>query len=313
MKDSYRGQESQRPHIPVNLNNTINQVIELTRARWSAMPQERGIVIRTEADLAPDLPPIAGSESEIRDALTNLVLNAVDAMPGGGSLRLRSRAVDPHHVCVEVIDTGIGMDATTRSRCLEPFFTTKGERGTGLGLAMVYGMVERHAGELQIESEFGKGTLFRLTFPTTAVSDVANSGRFRIPRASEQLRILFVDDDPIMLKSLRDTLEQDGHVVVVAQGGQHGIETFQAAQKRGERFAAVITDLGMPHVDGRTVAAAIKSTAPDIPVILLTGWGSRLLAENDVPQYVDRVLSKPPKLAMLRLALAELTAGGRPP
>src|SRR5581483_982397 len=117
----------------------------------------------------------------------------------------------------------------------------------------------------------------------------------------------FVDDDPIILKSLRDTLEQDGHVVVIADGGQRGIDAFRTAQERGEHFAAVITDLGMPYVDGRTVARAIKSAAPETPVILLTGWGHRLLAENDRPDCVDRVLSKPPKLAALRLALAELT------
>jgi CheY-like chemotaxis protein len=111
---------------------------------------------------------------------------------------------------------------------------------------------------------------------------------------------------------LRDTLEQDGHVVVIADGGQRGIEAFSAAQKRGERFAAVITDLGMPHVDGRTVAAAIKSAAPDVPVIMLTGWGHRLLAESDAPPGVDRVLAKPPKLAALRRALAELTTESPP-
>jgi CheY-like chemotaxis protein len=121
-----------------------------------------------------------------------------------------------------------------------------------------------------------------------------------------------VDDDPILRKSLRETLEEDGHVVVVADGGQRGIETFRAAHKSGERFAAVITDLGMPHVDGRTVAVAVKSTAPEVPVILLTGWGHRLLAENDRPPSVDRVLSKPPKLAALRLALAELTTESPP-
>jgi CheY-like chemotaxis protein len=250
-----------------------------------------------------------GAESEIRDASTNLVLNAVDAMPKGGTLTLRTQIVEPNQVCVEVIDTGVGMDEATRTRCLEPFFTTKGERGTGLGLAMVYGMLERHGGEVQIESKLGKGTSIRLIFPpavaTTATAE--GSGVFPTLRPRQSLRILFVDDDPIILKSLRDTLEQDGHVVVIADGGQRGIETFRAAQQRGERFAAVITDLGMPHVDGRTVAAAVKSAAPDVPVILLTGWGHRLLAENDIPPGVDRVLSKPPKLAALRLTLAELT------
>src|SRR5262249_3334297 len=134
-----------------------------------------------------------------------------------------------------------------------------------------------------------------------------DSGIWAAPAPSQLLRILFVDDDPIMLKSLHDILEQDGHVVVSADGGQRGIEVFRAAQARGQHFSVVITDLGMPHIDGRTVAATVKSTAPDVPVILLTGWGHRLVAENDRPPSVDRVLSKPPKLAALRQALAELT------
>ncbi len=173
---------------------------------------------------------------------------------------------------------------------------------------MVYGMLERHGGEIQIESEPGKGTSIRLMFPRapTAALGAGDSGVFPALAPSRPLRILFVDDDPIMLKSMRDILEQDGHVVVVADGGQRGIEAFRAAQERGEGFAVVITDLGMPHVDGRTVAVAVKSAAPDVAVILLTGWGHRLLAENDLPPGVDRVLSKPPKLAALRLALAEL-------
>ncbi len=309
MKEFYRRREPQLAPVLVHLNRILQQVLDLTRARWSAIPQERGIVIRTQTELAPDLPPIGGDEGELRDAFTNLILNAVDAMPGGGTLTVRTRAIEGGQVCVEVLDTGIGMDEATRTRCLEPFFTTKGERGSGLGLAMVYGMLERHGGRVEIDSQLGEGTAIRLIFPpaiaTTPEAD--GSGVFPRLRPSQPLRILFVDDDPILLKSLRDTLEQDGHVVVVADGGQRGIDTFRAAQARGERFATVITDLGMPYVDGRTVARAIKSAAPDVPVILLTGWGHRLLAENDRPECVDRVLSKPPKLAALRLALAELT------
>ena len=119
-----------------------------------------------------------------------------------------------------------------------------------------------------------------------------------------RLRLLIVDDDPLLLKSLQDTLEGDGHVVMAANGGQSGIDVFRAAVQRGESFAAVITDLGMPYVDGRRVAAAIKAAVPTTPVILLTGWGQRLEAEGDVPLHVDRVLSKPPKLRELREALA---------
>ena len=117
-----------------------------------------------------DLPAIIGRESDMRDAFTNLILNAVDAMPAGGQLTLRSRVNEEHRVQIEVTDTGIGMDEATRSRCLELFFTTKGERGTGLGLAMVYGMIERHGGELQVESEPGRGTTIRLIFRVVADS-----------------------------------------------------------------------------------------------------------------------------------------------
>jgi CheY-like chemotaxis protein len=118
-----------------------------------------------------------------------------------------------------------------------------------------------------------------------------------------------VDDDPVLLKSLQDALEGDGHTVVAANGGQAGIDAFTATRDRSEGFSAVITDLGMPYIDGRKVAAAVKTASPIMPVILLTGWGQRLSIEGDVPPHVDRVLSKPPKMAQLRVTLAELTNG----
>ena len=117
------------------------------------------------------------------------------------------------------------------------------------------------------------------------------------------MRILVIDDDPLLIQSLRDTLETDGHLIVTANGGREGIEAFRQAQQRDEAFAAVITDLGMPYVNGREVAAAIKGMSPFVPIILLTGWGQRLMAEGDIPPHMDRVLNKPPKLRELREAL----------
>jgi signal transduction histidine kinase/CheY-like chemotaxis protein/uncharacterized membrane protein affecting hemolysin expression len=310
MREFYRPREPQLVLAHVALNRTIEQVVELTRARWSDLPQQRGVVIQLHKELAPELPEIMGAEGEIRDALTNLVFNAVDAMPEGGTLSLRtllSSEAEPR-VYVEVTDTGIGMDDETRRRCLEPFYTTKGERGTGLGLAMVYGMVQRHSAELEIDSKPGSGTTLRLSFAVTtaAVQSTARSSAGAQP--SRRLSILLVDDDPLLIKSLRDILEGDGHLVTAADGGQRGIDEFTAAQKQGAPFAIVITDLGMPYVDGRKVAASVHAVSPATPVILLTGWGRRLLAENDIPPHVDRVLGKPPKLIELRTALAELTA-----
>jgi CheY-like chemotaxis protein len=123
---------------------------------------------------------------------------------------------------------------------------------------------------------------------------------------NRRLRILLVDDDPVLIKSLQDTLQEDGHVISVAHGGQAGIDAFTVSEQRAERFDVVVTDLGMPQVDGRKVAAAIKEISAATPIILLTGWGQRLIADNDTPPHVDKVLSKPPRLAELRAAFVEL-------
>lgn len=312
MREFYRQQEPQLVLSPVDLSILVQQVTDLTRARWFDMPQQRGIVVNLRLELGPTLPPVAGIESEIREALINLVFNAVDAMPEGGTLTIRTtKAENSGYVDVEIADTGIGMDEATQRRCLEPFFTTKGERGTGLGLAMVYGVARRHNADIEMESAIGAGTTVRLRFPVAVSS--ARDAQLPVPEAMPpRLRILSVDDDPLLIKSLRDALEADGHAVVTANGGQEGIDTFRAAEESNEHFAVVITDLGMPHVDGRKVATAIKSDSPSTPVILLTGWGQRLVAEGDVPANVDRVLNKPPKLKELRAALAELTATATP-
>lgn len=308
MREFYRKRGPQLSLVSVDLNVVIQQVVDLTRARWFDMPQQRGVVIDLRQELAPNLPPVLGIESEIREALINLVFNSIDAMPQGGTLALRTRLVAPlaagadARVAIEVADTGTGMNEETQRRCMEPFFTTKGERGTGLGLAMVYGIVQRHGGEIEIESDQSRGTTMRLSFP-----QATGAAAFLAPpraRPAQRLRLLIVDDDPLLLKSLRETLEGDGHIVTTAGGGQAGINAFSDAAKGAEPFAAVITDLGMPYVDGRKVAAAVKAHSPNTPVILLTGWGNRPPAEGDAFPAVDRVLSKPPKLRSIREALA---------
>jgi signal transduction histidine kinase/ActR/RegA family two-component response regulator len=309
MREFYRERDAQLTLERVQLNRAVQQVVELTRPRWSDLPQARGAMVDLQTDLTDPLPEIMGAEHEIRDALTNLIFNAVDAMPAGGTLSVRTRkavgADGEARAFIEVTDTGIGMDEDTRRRCLEPFYTTKGERGSGLGLAMVYGMIQRHSAELEIESATGQGTTIRLSFPAYT-SAVVTPGVKHAAVVKRRLRILLVDDDPLLIKSLQDTLQEDGHVITASHGGSAGIETFAAAMKRGEAFDVVVTDLGMPHVDGRKVAASVKNASPATPVILLTGWGQRLIAANDAPACVDKVLAKPPRLHELRAALAEL-------
>jgi PAS domain S-box-containing protein len=307
MREFYRQRETQMQLAPVQLNDLVPQVVELTRARWHDMPHQRGTTIDLKTELDPTLPIIMGAESEIREALTNLVFNAVDALAEGGTLLLRTRVADTGQIQIEVKDTGAGMDESTRLRCLEPFFSTKGERGTGLGLAMVYGMVQRHSADIDIASAPGQGTTVRLGFAcaTGSIEPAATAPVLVIPTG---LRILLVDDDPLLLRSVRDTLEADGHTIITANGGRDGIDTFRAEIEDNQTISAVITDLGMPHVDGRQVASAVKSAAPSTPVILLTGWGQRLQAEGDTPAHVDLVLAKPPKLRELREALARCCA-----
>jgi signal transduction histidine kinase/ActR/RegA family two-component response regulator len=308
MREFYRPREPQIALGRIHINRAVQQIIELTRARWSDVAQQRGIMIELRTELADDLPELIGAESEVRDALTNLIFNAVDAMPNGGILTIRTSLLGSQRVCLEVSDTGLGMDEETRRRCLEPFYTTKGERGTGLGLAMVYGMIQRHSAELEIDSELGKGTTMRLIF-ALSLPDTAASGLVPVlvPPQSP-LRILLVDDDPILLQSLRDTLEGDGHSITAASGGQAGIDAFTAAAAAATPFDVVVTDLGMPYVDGRKVAAKVRAVSPTVPIVMLTGWGQRLVADDEVPPHVDRVLNKPPRLAELRQILAELTA-----
>ena len=309
MRDFYRQREGALPMAPVNINGLVQQVVDLTRARWSDMPQQRGIVIRMRTDLAQDMPLAVGVESEIREALINLVFNAVDAMPEGGVLTLRTGATPAGGAQLEVADTGLGMDDDTRRRCLEPFFTTNGERGTGLGLAMVYGTVQRHGGDIDIHSEPGHGTTFVVRFPLAKdkPSPVIDDGPAGV-QTPRPMRILLVDDDPVVLMTVQAMLEADGHAVIAANAGQDGIDAFKAELSRGAHISVVLTDLGMPYVDGRKVARAVKQLSPSTPVILLTGWGQGLNADADGPEHVDEVLSKPPKLRDLRQAL--LRQGG---
>jgi CheY-like chemotaxis protein len=204
------------------------------------------------------------------------------------------------------------MDEKTRQRCLEPFFSTKRDRGgTGLGLAMVYGMMERHEGTIEVESELGKGTTMRLIFPMRQAPSAAGDGTQLLPAAKQSLRVLCIDDEPLLRELLKEVLEFEKHTVVTADGGQAGLEAFQAALDRGEAFDIVVTDLGMPHIDGRNVAQTIKTNSPSTPVIMLTGWGTMLNERGDLPTNVDAILSKPPRPAELHETLIRVVSKRR--
>lgn len=313
LREFYRRREDTEHLQKINLNTLAEQVIDMTRPRWRDIPQSRGITVETIGDFTPGVPDLIGIESEIREALTNLVLNAVDALPDGGKITLRTRVFErdicpgssnyPTQVVVEVSDTGIGMDEDTRKRCLEPFFSTKGKRGTGLGLAMVYGVMERHEGRIEIASEPGRGTTFRLFFPVRNKAQRTNDSPDDYT-ASSPLQILCIDDEPLLRDLLKEMLEREGHAVEVCDGGQSGLEAFRQARQRGKPFDVVITDLGMPYVDGRQVAKVLKQESPGTPIVMLTGWGAFMKDDTAAPVQVDSVLSKPPRSKELRETLS---------
>jgi signal transduction histidine kinase/ActR/RegA family two-component response regulator/HAMP domain-containing protein len=321
LREFYRRRDDQESVQEVNLNSLIEQVVDMTRPRWRDIPQSHGMTIDVQADLTPEIPPLAAIESEIREAVTNLILNAVDAMPNGGKIRLRTRlanienpSVSPKeatHVLLEVTDSGIGMNEETLKRCLEPFFSTKGKRGTGLGLAMVYGVMERHEGKIQIESQPGKGSTFRLIFPIRKSVIADPNADAHAPKPGPR-RILYIDDEPLLRELLKEVLQLDGHEVQVSDSGEAGLGAFRAARQAGKPFDIIITDLGMPYLDGRQVAAQVKRESPDTPVVLLTGWGALMREEGDLPAQVDGVLSKPPRLNELRQLLCRLPEKEKP-
>jgi signal transduction histidine kinase/ActR/RegA family two-component response regulator len=317
MREFYRKREGNEGLGPVSLNKLAIQVVDLTRPRWRDIPQARGITLQMDTELEPNLPDIQGNESELREALTNLILNSVDAMPDGGILALRThvKGMDARnrdqrqhgHVVLEVCDSGIGMSEETRKHCLEPFFSTKGQHGTGLGLAMVYGIVERHEGHIEIESAIGKGTVMRIVFPVRAKQTEVVETSLRRPEPMPLLKVLCIDDEPLLREMLKQILETGGHQVEVADGGQAGLDLFRQARAGEKPFDVVITDLGMPHVDGNQVSKTLKRESSATPIIMLTGWGTIMKEDGDLPAQVDAVLCKPPKIAELYDVLRKVT------
>ena len=312
----YRPDDGGEVRVTVQLCNLIEQAIALTAPRWLDEARARGQAIEMRRDFG-EPPPVEGDPAELREMLTNLIFNAVDAQPeGGGTVTLRAHAADGgKSVCLEVADNGAGMSEEVRRRCLEPFFTTKGEAGTGLGLSAVYGIIQRHGGGIDIESEPGRGTRFVISLPaagrdgasvlppgatesaeTTAESSPAG------PDPARTLRILVVDDQPVIRSLLQEHLERDGHVVVAVGDGREALAKFRATP-----FDLLLTDQAMPGMNGAALAAAVKETAPHTPVILLSGFGD-MLGDPESNGDVDLVLNKPVTLLELRRAIARVLA-----
>ncbi len=281
------------PERPVDLHTLVEQAIAITEPRWKTQAMGRGVAITTALDLEP-VPPILGHAHELREVLTNLIFNAVDAMPAGGALTFTTRA-DGGSVLLSLADSGTGMSEEVRQRCLEPFFSTKGEGGSGLGLAMVYGIIQRHRGLVEIESQPGCGTTFLLRFP--AAGDTAADGTASAACALDRpLRVLVVDDQEVIREIVELYLTSDAHAVTTAGDGEEALSVLD-----GEPYDLVITDQAMPGMNGEQLALAVKERHPGTRVILLTGFGGGI--DGDRPPGIDLIVGKPVSHDDLRRAI----------
>jgi CheY-like chemotaxis protein/anti-sigma regulatory factor (Ser/Thr protein kinase) len=283
--------------VPLDVTEIVQGVLELTRPAWEAESKRRGVGVEVALALGA-AQAVAGNAAELREVLTNLVLNALDAMPWGGTLTLAS--VDAGaEVGITVADTGVGMDAETRSHVFEPFFTTKPVKGTGLGLPVADGIVARHHGRIEVVTEPGQGSAFTVWLPAAASGAGAAEP---VPAAPlPRLRILAVDDEDAVLQVLRDLLELLGQDVETALGGRAGLDRFAAGG-----FDAVFTDLGMPGVNGWDLVRSIKARSPETPVVIVTGWGVQIDSRVLLTRGADCVVPKPFSLDDVRQALQHL-------
>lgn len=322
MREFYRRRSDEEQLTQVNINKVIEEVIELTRPRWRDLSQRQGISINVQCELEPEPLLLHSDAGELREALINLVFNAVDAMPQGGAITFVTRSISgpvseasgasERQLQVEVKDNGIGMDEKTRQHCLEPFFSTKAQRGgTGLGLAMVYGMMQRHDGIIEIDSAPGRGTCVRLVFPIQEKPPQTVRGASPQVKPKRSLHILCIDDDAQVRQLLDDCLTHFNHRVMVASGGEHGMELFRTAMLKNQPYEVVITDLGMPKMDGHQVARTIKAESPNTPIIMMTGWGTIMREEGETASEVDAVIGKPPRMQELNDLLLRVTASDK--
>ena len=300
LREFYRYRDEGEIFMPVVINDVVLQVISLTQPRWKDQALAAGVTIDVRTEMS-NVPTVPGNEAELREAIANLVFNAIDAIPKRGTILLRTE-VQGRWLVITVSDDGIGMSEDVRTRCLEPFFSTKPNEGTGLGLGSVYGIVRRHEGEIDIQSEPGRGTSVSISLPLERKAKAPEAPKPVRP-ANEAMRILVVEDEPLVREVLGVYLQEDAHHVVLAVNGRVGLEKF----KTEGPFDLVMTDRAMPEMNGDQLAVEIKKINPKQPIVLLTGFGDLMLGAGEQPAGVDLVVSKPFTLATLRSAMSKVT------
>ena len=290
----------------VDLGEIVTDALEITKTRWKDDALARKVQIKPAFDRTA-VPPVLGNASELREVFTNLILNAVDAMPQGGKLTLDC-VQEGERVVARVTDTGVGMTEEIRTHLFDPFFTTKGARGMGLGMSVVYGIVTRHEGKIDVLTSLGRGTTFVLEFPVAPLLSipVAGGDGAALPQLLRPGRILVVDDEPEVAAVVKDVLAGAGHTVDTAISGRDALQMIELTP-----YDLVFTDLGMPDMSGWEVAEKINETKAGIRVALVTGWGTSLDESDARRRGVEAVVHKPFEIdELVRIAHRLLSQGG---
>lgn len=286
--------------MTANLNQIIRDALDLTRSRWRDDARTAGIsfdiIFRPEEGVAVRCDP-----SAIREVFVNIIINALDAMPEGGRLTVTT-SVEGDKAVISFADTGCGIPEDMRQRVFDPFFTTKGPEGHGLGLAVAYGIVSRHNGEIEVESELGRGAIFTLKFPLAVIAETTDT-RGRVGETARQSYVLVVDDEAPIRLLLSNLVRTLGHKVMMAENGLVALKTLEGAS-----FDLVITDLSMPGLDGWSLAKEIRNRWPETKVMIVTGYGEMgdAIAPGSDRRMVDAFMSKPFDLSEIGRKINEL-------
>jgi CheY-like chemotaxis protein len=280
-----RRRDDDKHFTTVDLNEIIDNALDFTRMKWKDDAELKGIKINIQKELST-LPTTSGSAAELREVLTNLINNAVDAMPRGGNIKIKTYK-EHSHIVVTVEDTGVGIADDTKGQIFDPFFTTKGVQSTGLGMSVSYGIINRHRGTISVDSVKGEGTTFIIKLPITE-RPVEEKKVKPLAGKIKKARILVVEDEEDVRDILSHILIEGGHEVETANDGIRGIEMFEKKE-----FDLVFTDLGMPGMSGWQVAEKVKSINKNTSVVLITGWSLELNESETEKSKVDFIVNKP--------------------
>lgn len=284
---SFAHQSPGEEFVPLDLSGLLQDAVEITRTHWENDARARGLFYEVNVE-TPCSIHTRGNASELREVFVNLIVNAIDAMPAGGRLSIECRC-EGDRIDLLFTDTGTGMSEEVRARIFEPFYTTKGMQGTGLGLFVSYGIVERHKGYISVASEPGRGTTFTVNLPhIEPPSQVVGCDDARAGETEAPLSVLVVDDEDAVRDTLVEIVETLGHHVVAANGGRAALASVAARD-----FDLVFTDLSMPEMDGWEVAREIRRMKPELRIVVVTGYGREAGSDQSEEPSVDAVIGKP--------------------